>query len=228
MSNYPSGLLSSFPGSIIAVQLRLSTFPSAILANDSEYIVSAILNTDVSLEVFNSRFTYNGHAPAQAFIGGCARERKLVSAGTVLWKCTQFSLVNPSTGSITEWWCSAEDFDTTLERCKNLQISLRRYARSRLAVKWEWNNSMDNLLRARILQPVYAFVGLTKWQNTRFSIDKEATALPANRLALIGGDLQYCVPNLTNAHITKQSCTLADQLPVGWQTMKPYVGGRAG
>jgi len=190
--------------------------------------VSAILNTDVSLEVFNSRFTYNGHAPAQAFIGGCARERKLVSAGTVLWKCTQFSLVNPSTGSITEWWCSADELDTTLQRCKNLQISLRRYARSRLAVKWEWNNSMDNLLRARILQPVYAFVGLTKWQNTRFSMDKEATALPANRLALIGGDVQYCIPNLTNAHIAKLSCTLADQLPPEWQTMKSYVGGRAG
>jgi hypothetical protein len=52
---------------------------------------------------------------------------------------------------------------------------------------------MDNFLRVRILQPVYAFVGPTKWQNTQFSVDKEATALPANRLALIGGDTQYCI-----------------------------------
>jgi len=190
--------------------------------------VSAILNTDVPLEVFNSNFTYNGHAPAQAFIGERARERKLVSAGTVLWKCTQFSLVNPSTGAITEWWCSADDLEATLQRCKNLQVSLRRYARARLAVKWEWNNSMDNLLRARILQPVYAFVGPTKWQNTQFSVDKEATALPAKRLALIGGDTQYCIPNLTKAYIAELSRTTADQLPAGWQTMKPYAGGRAG
>lgn len=84
--------------------------------------MSAILNTDVLLEVFNSNFTYNGHAPAQAFIGERARERKLLFAGTVLWKCTQFSLVNPSTGSITEWWCSADDLEATLQRCKNLQV----------------------------------------------------------------------------------------------------------
>jgi hypothetical protein len=190
--------------------------------------VSAILNTDFTLEVFNSSLTYKGHTPAQAFIGERARERKLVSAGTVLWKCTQFSLVNLSTGSITEWWCSADDLDATLQRCKNLQISLRRYARSRLAVRWEWRNSMDNLLRARILQPVYAFVGSTKWQNTQFSVDKEETALPANRLALIGGDTQYCIPNLTNSHIAELSRTPAERLPAGWQTMKSYVGGRAG
>ena len=96
--------------------------------------------------------------PSQAFIGRRAHERKLGSAGTVLWKCTQFSLVNPSTGSITEWWCSDDDLDPTLQRCKNLQVWLRRYARARLAVIWEWKNSMDDLLRARILQPVYAFV----------------------------------------------------------------------
>lgn len=81
------------------------------------------------------------------------------------------------------------------------------------AVKWEWNNSMDNFLRVRILKPVYAFVGPTKWQNTQFSVDKEATALPANRLALIGGDTQYCIPNLTNAHIAELSRTTAEQLP---------------
>lgn len=190
--------------------------------------MSAILNADVLLETFNSSFIYKSHAPAQAFIGRRAHERKLVSAGTVLWKCTQFSLVNPSTGSITEWWCSDDDLDPTLQRCKNLQVSLRRYARARLAVIWEWKNSMDDLLRARILQPVYAFVGPTKWQNTQFSMDKEDTRLPANRLALLGGDTQYCIPNLTIAHIAELSRTSADQLPAGWQAMKSYVGGRVG
>jgi hypothetical protein len=87
---------------------------------------------------------------------------------------------------------------------------------------------MDNLRRARILQPVYAFVGPTKWQNTQFSMDKEDTDLPANRFALIGGDTQYCIPNLTNSHIAKLSSTSADQLHAGWQIMKSYTGGRAG
>jgi hypothetical protein len=45
---------------------------------------------------------------------------------------------------------------------------------------------MDHFLRARILQPVYAFVGPTKWQNTQSSIDNDKTKLPASRLALIG------------------------------------------
>jgi|HubBroStandDraft_6_1064221.scaffolds.fasta_scaffold646409_2 hypothetical protein len=190
--------------------------------------MSAILNADVKPEVFNSSFTYKGRVPAQAFVGGRARERTLVVAGTVLWKCTEFSLVNPRDGSITEWWCSADELDATLQRCKNLQVSLRRYARARLAVVWEWNNSMDHFLRARLLQPAYAFVGPTKWQNTQSSIDNEKTKLPASRLALIGGATQYCIPNLTNLHIVELSRTPADQLPAGWQTMKSYVGGRAG
>lgn len=188
----------------------------------------AMLNSDLPLDVFNATFTYNGHRLAEAFTGGRARERKLVPAGTVLWKCTNFSLVNPATSSISEWWCSGDDLDPTLNRCQNLKVSLRRYARARLAVIWEWGNSMDNLLRARLLQPVYAFVGPAKWQDTHFSMDREDTQLPANRLALIGGDTQYCIPNLTPAHIAELSRTSADQLPAGWQAMKSYVGGRAG
>ncbi len=190
--------------------------------------MSTILNSDCSLVAFNTVFTYKGHYPAHAFIGARARERKLLSAGTVLWKCSQFSLINPSTGSITEWWCSCDDLDTTLRRCQNLRISLRRYARARLAVIWEWQNSMENLLRARLMQPVYAFVGPTKWQNTQFSIDKENTELPANRLTLIGGDTQYCIPNLTTTHIAELSRTSADHIPAGPQAMKSFIGGRVG
>jgi len=188
--------------------------------------MSAILNSDCSLEVFNTSFIYKGRHPAQAFVGARARERKLLSAGTILWKCTDFPLVNE--GSITEWWCSADDLHATLQLCKNLQVSLRRYARARLAVTWEWGNSMERLLHARLLQPVYAFVGLTKWQNTQLTVDKVDTQLPANRLALIGGGNQYCIPNLTVSHIVELSRTSADQLPVGWQTMRSYVGGRVG
>lgn len=172
-----------------------------------------ILNSECSLETFNTSYTYKGRHPAQAFIGARARERKLIPAGTVLWKCTQFSLISPFTGSITEWWCSADDLDSTLRRCQNLHISLRRYARARLAVIWEWQNSMEKLLRARLLQPVYAFIGPTKWQNTQFSIDKEDTQLPANRLTLIGGDIQYCIPYLMSSHIAHLSQTSADQIP---------------
>jgi hypothetical protein len=87
---------------------------------------------------------------------------------------------------------------------------------------------MDHFLRARILQPVYAFVGPTKWQNTQSSIDNDKTKLPASRLALIGGDTKYCIPNLTTPHLVELSRTSAGQLPAGWQAMKSYVGGRVG
>lgn len=87
---------------------------------------------------------------------------------------------------------------------------------------------MENLVRARLMQPVYAFVGPTKWQNTQFSIDKEDTELPANRFTLIGGDTQYCIPNLTTAHIAELSRTSADHIPAGSQAMKSFIGGRVG
>ncbi len=190
--------------------------------------MGALLNAQITLQQFNSGFTYRNRVLAQAFVGGVARQQRLLPAGTILWKCTQFPLPNNPTELITEWWCSSEHLDATLQRCKNLRVSLRRYARARLAVIWEWSNSMDNLLRARLLQPVYGFVGPAKWQNTQFSIDEQYTKLPANRLTLIGGDTQYCIPNLTSAHVTQMSSTSADQLPAGWQTFRSYRGGRAG
>jgi hypothetical protein len=189
--------------------------------------MSGILNANIRLQEFNSTYVYRGNSLAQTFLGGRARERKFISAGTVLWKCTEYSLVNPANGAISEFWCSAEDLDGILQRCINLGVSLRRYARARLAVKWEWNNSMENMLRTRTLQPIYAFVGPTKWQNSHFTIDKEKTGLSDNRLALIGGDTQYCIPNLTTAHIAEVSRTSADQMPAGWQKMQAFPGGRA-
>lgn len=189
--------------------------------------MSGILNANISLEAFNSTYVYRGNRLAETFLGGKARERMLVSTGTVLWKCTEYSLVNPANGAISEFWCSAQDLDEVLKRCMNLRVSLRRYARARLAVKWEWKNSMDNLLRARTLQPLYAFVGPTKWQNTHFSVDQQDTRLPENRLTLIGGDTQYCIPNLTTGYIAEISRTSADHLPAGWQKMQAFRGGRA-
>jgi len=60
-----------------------------MITNCLRTAMSTILNSDCSLAAFNTVFTYNGRYPAHAFIGARARERKLLSAGTVLWKCTQ-------------------------------------------------------------------------------------------------------------------------------------------
>jgi len=82
--------------------------------------MAAILNDSLTLQQFNSTFTYNGHRPAEFFRGRQARDRVLLSAGTILWKCTDYGLVNPRSGSISEWWADDRSLNNILQRCQNL------------------------------------------------------------------------------------------------------------
>jgi hypothetical protein len=170
-----------------------------------------ILNSQLSLDDFNSTFIYEYGRPAEQFARQKASEKRLLAAGAALWKCTEGSSTHLGR-RISPWWCAGNDLDSMLRRCQNMGISLRRYARARLAVIGECN-SMGVLLCARLSQPVYAFTGKARWQHSQFFVEG-VEGCPRN-LGLIEGDAQYFIPHLTPAHIVRVSCTSADHLPRG-------------
>jgi hypothetical protein len=180
----------------------------------------AILNDHITLQEFNSTFVYNNRRPADFFRGAQARDRVLLPAGTILWKCTDYGLVNPRSGSISEWWADDRSFNNILQRSQNLGVSLRTFARTRFAVIWEWENGMTYLLRARLQQSVCGFTGQVAGVTGRYPSDWNSRRLSQameNRLreniAFIGGEEQYCIPNLTIQHVTEHGRTLAENLP---------------
>src|SRR5215469_3203967 len=159
-----------------------------------------ILNGDISLGQFNSIYMYNRRQPKDYFRRSLATRRELLPAGTLLWKCTDYQL---RAGFVTEWWAPGDHLKPALEHCMNLGVSLQRYCRVRYAVIWEWGNKASHLLKARLLEPVYAFAGQTKPMGTKHTPGGQDTGM--GNLALIGGDPQLCIPNLTLAEITQVS-----------------------
>jgi hypothetical protein len=132
--------------------------------------------------------------------------------GFRLYKWTEFGLVNPKTGKITQYWMPWTGFkigDRSVPGFKELRIRYRNvdgsvgrpqeFARARNAVTEQWN-AMSSILHAELKQPAWGFVGMTGGQRA-YSDPKNLTV--RDNVFLIGGDYQLCIPNLTPEHIQK-------------------------
>jgi hypothetical protein len=170
-----------------------------------------MLNEEISLAKFNGDFFYNGRHPKDFFRSKAAKERMLLPEDTVLWKCADFG-INPS-HAITEWWVPGKHFEEVLRRCARLGTSVQRYCRARYAVIWEWQSAMSRVVEARLVQSVYGFSGEAAAVGTQYSTEGQDTHL--KNIALIGGDPQLCIPNLTVNHIRQISLKSSDSLPAG-------------
>lgn len=173
-----------------------------------------MINEEITLANFNSDFVYNKRHPKDFFRARAAKDRPLLRAGTVLWKCADFG-IGPS-HAITEWWVIGEHLQEVLRRCAILGTSVQRYCRARYAVIWEWRSAMSFVVEARLKQSVYGFSGETAAIDTQFSVRGQDTGL--KNIALIGGDPQLCIPNLTMDHIEQISQRRSDSLPTGWRS----------
>jgi len=173
-----------------------------------------MLNEEISLGKFNGDYVYNKRHPKDFFRSKAAKERSLLPEGTVLWKCADFG-ISPS-HAITEWWVIGKHLEEVLRRCARLGTSVQRYCRARYAVIWEWRSAMSYLVEARLLQSVYGFSGETAAVDTQYSVKGQDTRL--RNIALIGGDPQLCIPNLTIGHIAEIRQRPSGSLPAGWQS----------
>jgi hypothetical protein len=172
------------------------------------------LNEEISLTKFNGDFVYNGKHPKDFFRAKAARERLLLPVDTVLWKCADFG-ISPS-HAITEWWIIGTQLEEVLQRCARLRTSVRRYCRARYAVIWEWRSAMSYVVEARLAKAVYGFSGETAAVDSHYSVKGQETLI--KNIALIGGDPQLCIPNLTVDHIREISQEPSDSLPAGWRS----------
>jgi hypothetical protein len=127
--------------------------------------------------------------------------KKLLHSGHQLYKFTGYSLFRPD-GSVTPFWFSVSPItpgDTGLaglqERSVVLTSEASTTARARGAVTRQWN-PMTGLLRARLVAPVYGFIGQCSGQ----PIDEA----PSN-VFFIGGAWQLWIPNLTAQTITQEA-----------------------
>ena len=127
--------------------------------------------------------------------------------GFELYKWTQYSFVNLH-GGITQYWLPRNamrfndrhvpGFFELRERYANLPGGAGRpqeAMRARGAVTHEWN-SMDSLTRAKLLVPVWGFLGLCRHQR----VSKQSNM---GNVFFIGGSFQLVIPNLSTATIIK-------------------------
>lgn len=177
----------------------------------------AIPNENITLQEFNTTFTYNNRQPKDFFRRHRADSRDLLREGTLLWKCTDFG-ISPS-HAISEWWAPQSHLNEVLKRSSNLGVSLQRYCRARYAVIWEWRSALSYLIEGQLLKPVYAFRGETASVGTGFSVRGQDTGI--KNIVLIGGDPQLCIPNLATEHIMQIRQVPSDSLPPGWHTQGP-------
>jgi len=135
-----------------------------------------------------------------------------LEAGDCVYKWTSYSLVNPNTGRITEYWSPWNSlkagsqiipgFKELRTRYRNVQGSVGRpqeFARSRNAVTEQWNQ-MESLLKAQFLKPVWGFAGATAGQR---KFNDPAHPAEQDNVFFIGGDYQLVIPNLTTDWIKK-------------------------
>jgi hypothetical protein len=127
--------------------------------------------------------------------------KKLLHSCRQLYKFTGYPLFRPD-GSVTPFWFSVIPItpgDTGLaglqERSVVLTSEESTTARARGAVTRQWN-PMTGLLRARLVAPVYGFIGQCSGQ----PIDEA----PSN-VFFIGGAWQLWIPNLTAQTITQEA-----------------------
>lgn len=148
----------------------------------------------------NVEFSSASEQDQKAFIERFTVKR-LFPAGYELYKFTQYPLAN-SDGAVTRWWSSVAPLDdddpgfhTSSQRASGLGVSGQQFARARSAVTAQWN-AMDGLLRARLLLPVYGFVGRCSHQ--KFDERPEYA-----NVVYIGGAWQLWIPNLTVKEIAE-------------------------
>lgn len=134
-----------------------------------------------------------------AFLG--VPEKKLLSAGTQLYKFTEHSLFK-SDGTVTPWWSTVEPIDPAdtglellMERAAALGVKPNEFARARSAVTKQWN-SMTGLIIAKLNVPAYGLVG--RCSSQRFD-DSPAF----HNVRFIGGAWQVFIPKLTRNEITE-------------------------
>jgi hypothetical protein len=129
--------------------------------------------------------------------------KKLLHSGHGLYKFTAYPLFRPD-GSVTPFWFSVIPItpgDTGLAGLQQRSVVLTSEesttARARGAVTRQWN-PMTGLLRARLLAPVYGFIGQCSGQ----PID-EAPWL--SNIFFIGGAWQLWIPNLGAQTIAEEA-----------------------
>lgn len=134
-----------------------------------------------------------------AFLG--VPEKKLLAAGTQLYKFTEHSLYKAD-GTVTPWWSTVEPIDPTdtglavlLERSAALGVSPNEFARARSAVTQQWN-SMTGLIIARLNVPAYGMAG-------RCSSQLYDNSPAFQNVRFIGGAWQVYIPNLTRDEVAE-------------------------
>jgi hypothetical protein len=153
------------------------------------------------MAVLNEGFVWESapESDRKAFLGGRA-EKRLLPSGTRLYKYTQYAMVHPTRGTVTPWWSSIKPlhpsdpgYEKNEQYAQNLNVSGKDYTRARWAVTKQWN-SLEKVLHAELLLPVYGFAGRVSAQ----PLDQDDKA---RKVLLIGGAWQLWIPNLTAAHI---------------------------
>ncbi len=152
-----------------------------------------ILNEGITFD----QLPANNRAP---FVGrGTPR---LFPVGWEFYKYTKYPLA--AVGPVSPWWSSVKPLDVndpglegSLQRAGRLGVDPQRFARARAAVTQQWN-SMDHLLRIRLVRPVYGLVGRCSAQLVDDTLQTQAEK-DENRkkVVFIGGAWQAFIPGLT-------------------------------
>ena len=130
--------------------------------------------------------------------------------GKCVYKWTEFPLVNPRKGTISEYWFPWESIKIGLQEIggfKEFRIRHRNVgggvgrpqeaARSLAAVTEQWNG-MGSILKAQFLKPVWGFLGRTRWQR-KFKDPEHPVEL--ENVFFIGGAYQVVIPRLSSEWI---------------------------
>lgn len=149
-------------------------------------------------------------ADQQSFTRSPAPKLQRLTAGTELYKLTEFPLLGAPNSRITAYWSGVKPLHPndpglagTLMRVSRTvgggtpKSHLQDFSRARAAVSRHWN-AMDKVLRVRLTQSAWGWIGRVGAQR----IDDQ----PANpNVVFIGGAWQVFLPNLTPAHLVQVS-----------------------
>jgi hypothetical protein len=124
---------------------------------------------------------------AKEFIG--VPERQLLPAGTKLCKRVT---AQKEFNRFSEWWILKKDWDIQTQRGAAISVSPEQVTRAHQAVSNDWQENLQQMVHAQLMQPVYAWIGRARWQPLNSTDTK---------VILIGGGMQICIPNLTSSHL---------------------------